>query len=379
MITPFLCSIPLFASLAEDDIEEVARIMTEVDLPAGTVLFREGDEGDRLYILRKGEVEVIKRMGMPEEQVLRVLKSGDFFGEMSLFSARETRSASVRTRTPVQLLELGMGVFGALVKRRPTILREIAHELTRRFSDSEKMLIRALRKKSLKMRKQSSALQEAESLAAMGRAVACLAHDLKTPLIAIGGFTRLVQRHLEEGSADRDKLEIVLGQTQRLENMVKDMLDFARPLELHPTLVQIASLLDRSWAVIAPIAEANGIKVEKRVAADLPCVSLDGARMEQVLINLLLNAIQASTTGQAVSLCCREIRGGLCIEVTDCGCGIPPEARQKIFSPFFTTKKEGTGLGLSIVSKIVEAHRGHIEILDNAGRGTIFRVEIPLA
>jgi signal transduction histidine kinase len=96
-----------------------------------------------------------------------------------------------------------------------------------------------------------------------------------------------------------------------------------------------------------------------------------------VLINLLLNAVQASPTGQSVSVCCRESGGSICIEVADCGCGIPPESSAKVFSPFFTTKKEGTGLGLSIVSKIVEAHQGRIEILDNRGRGTIFRVEIP--
>ncbi|HAA02021.1 MAG TPA: hypothetical protein DCE18_01470 [Syntrophobacteraceae bacterium] len=379
MIDRFLQEIPLFSSLEDEDIEEIARIVVQLDLPGGTVLFREGDAGNRLYIVRNGELEVIKRMAMPEEQVLRVLKPGDYFGEMSLFNPREIRTASVRTRTPVRLLELEMGAFRSLVERRPAILAVMVRELTARFSDSEKTLIRALRKKSVKMRQQSSALRDAESLAAMGRAAASLAHDLKTPLVAIGGFTSLVRRHLEEGSADRNKLDIVLAETRRLEAMVKDMLDFARPLELRCAMVNVEAIVDVSLAVVQPSAEGRGIRIEKTVSDDLPPMHLDEDRLKQVIINLLLNAIQASATGQAVSLGCRGDSDGLCIEVADRGCGIPMECRDKVFSPFFTTRKEGTGLGLSIVNRIVHAHGGHIEILDNPGGGTVFKVVVPLS
>jgi signal transduction histidine kinase len=377
MMDRFLQELPLLSSLAKDDIEELAQVMTAVDFPPRVVLFREGDAGDCLYVVRNGEVEVIKRMEMPEEQLLRVLKTGDYFGEMSLFNPRETRSASVRTRTSVQLLKLSRDAFTALVERRPAILAVMVRELTARFSDSEKVLIRALRKTKLKMRKQSSALQDAENLATMGRALSSLAHDLKTPLIAIGGFTRLVQRHLDEGSADRDRLAIVLAETQRLESMVKEMLDFARPLELHCALAEIPPLLDQSLAVVSQIAEERGIGIEKAVSVNLPPVFVDQARLQQALINLLLNAIQASTTGQTVTIACLEGSAGLSIEVRDCGCGIPAERREKVLSPFFTTKKEGTGLGLAIVSKIVEAHRGTIEILDNPGGGTVIKMVIP--
>jgi signal transduction histidine kinase len=377
MMDRFLQELPLFSSLAKDDIEELARIMTVVDLPSRAVLFREGDAGNGLYIVRNGEVEVIKRMEMPEEQMLRVLKPGDYFGEMSLFNPRETRSASVRARTPVRLLELERDAFAALVERRPAILAVMVRVLTARFSDSEKVLIRALRKTRLKMRKQSSALQDAENLATMGRALSSLAHDLKTPLIAIGGFTRLVQRHLDEGSADRDRLAIVLAETQRLESMVKEMLDFARPLEPHCALAEITPLLDQSLAVVSQIADEKGIRLEKTVSPNLAQAYVDEARLKQAIINLLVNAIQASTTGQAVCLGCSQDSAALSIEVRDCGCGIPPERREKVLSPFFTTKKEGTGLGLAIVSKIVEAHRGTIEILDNPEGGTVFKIAIP--
>jgi signal transduction histidine kinase len=101
-------------------------------------------------------------------------------------------------------------------------------------------------------------------------------------------------------------------------------------------------------------------------------------RMKQVLINLMTNAIQASQEGEDVIIGCDTKGENLLMDVIDYGCGIPPDKRQAIFSPFYTSKREGTGLGLAIVKKIVEAHQGHIEISDNPGKGITFRVEIPL-
>jgi signal transduction histidine kinase len=159
--------------------------------------------------------------------------------------------------------------------------------------------------------------------------------------------------------------------------MVKEMLDFARPLEPHCALAEITPLLDQSLAVVSQIADEKGIRLEKTVSPNLAQAYVDEARLKQAIINLLVNAIQASTTGQAVCLGCSQDSAALSIEVRDCGCGIPPERREKVLSPFFTTKKEGTGLGLANVSKIVEAHRGTIEILDNPEGGTVFKIAIP--
>jgi PAS domain S-box-containing protein len=221
------------------------------------------------------------------------------------------------------------------------------------------------------------ALREAERLAAMGRALSSVAHDMKTPLIAIGGFSRLVQKHMEKDSPDYDKLEIVLKETQRLEKMVKDMLDFSRPLDLDISKEDINRLINECLMVVEPVAQEKRIKILTRESMDLPPVSLDTTRMKQVLINLFINAIQASPEGEAVTIQCAMREEHLVIDVVDCGCGIRSEHRNQIFSPFFTTKKEGTGLGLSIVKKIVEAHKGHVEILDNPEKGVTFRLVIP--
>ena len=221
-------------------------------------------------------------------------------------------------------------------------------------------------------------LLKAESLAAMGRAVSGVAHDMKTPLIAIGGFTKMVQRNMEKGDPCYQKLDIVVHETLRLEKMVKDMLDFSRPLELCPIEEDLHELIRRSIAVVEESAQERKVKIRFRLADGLSPILCDSARMEQVFINLLMNAVQASPEGETVKV--KAVREGnrIRVDISDDGCGIPHEQREEIFAPFFTTKKEGTGLGLPIVKKIVEAHDGRLDLSDNPEKGVTFSVLLPL-
>ena len=221
-------------------------------------------------------------------------------------------------------------------------------------------------------------LRESERLAAMGRAMSAVAHDMRTPLIAIGGFARIAERLIEKDSPAQDKLGIVLKETRRLEEMVRDVLDFSRPLELKHSAGDVCELITECLAVVEPLAQEHNVVLLNQPGHDIPPVSMDGMRMKQVLINLMTNAIEASPGGGEVAIRGHIAEGYLIIEVVDYGCGIPPEKRNEIFSPFFSTKKEGTGLGLPIVRKIVEAHKGSIEILDNPQMGVTFRVLIPI-
>jgi len=222
-------------------------------------------------------------------------------------------------------------------------------------------------------------LRESESLAAMGRALSCVAHDIKTPLIAIGGFTSIVHKHLDPANPDREKLGIVLKETERLEAMVKDMLDFSKPLKLQKTREDISRILTETVEVVAKIAEQRNVNFKANLSHHIDPVSVDVARFKQVLINLLVNAVQASPSGQTVTIETHSRGRDLAIDVIDCGCGISLDQRPEIFSPFFTTKKEGTGLGLPIVQKIIDAHNGSVEVLDNPEGGVTFRVVLPIA
>ena len=230
---------------------------------------------------------------------------------------------------------------------------------------------------SLQKREQLKAKQ-AENLAAIGRALSAVAHDMKTPLIAIGGFANLIKKHLLPDNPDCSKLDIIISETARLEGMVKDMLDFSRPLDLNRIEVDIRSMIEECLAIVEENAKTQKVSLKAISADDLPPMPVDPMRIRQALINLLTNAVQSCSEGDNVTISSFRKGKDLFIEVIDCGCGIPPEMREAIFSPFFTTRKNGTGLGLPIVKKIVEAHGGSLEIIDNPSKGLTFRMIIPL-
>lgn len=222
-------------------------------------------------------------------------------------------------------------------------------------------------------------LRESESLAAMGRAMAALAHDMKTPLIAIGGFTRLAQKRLQDNSPVQELLEIAVKETARMEAMVKNMLDFSRPLELECASTDVGALVAECMKLVEPLATERKVRLSNRMASGPRLFArLDAARMKQVLINILTNGVQASPEGEQVIVDSHAKGEKLEVSVVDSGCGIARDKREQIFSPFYTSKKDGAGLGLPIVKKIVEAHRGRIEIVDNPEKGITFRVEIPI-
>ena len=169
------------------------------------------------------------------------------------------------------------------------------------------------------------------------------------------------------------RLDIIVEETQRLESMVKEMLDFSRPLELHRSQEDINKLISQSLAIISEFAQERKVKVQSQSSQNLPLISFDPPRMKQVLINLLINAIEASPEGETVSVHKYQKREKLIIDVSDSGCGIPIDKKEEIFFPFFTTKEDGTGLGLPIAKKIVEAHGGYLEVLENPEKGRYFQ------
>ena len=200
----------------------------------------------------------------------------------------------------------------------------------------------------LRRREQShqNLARQAENLAAMGRAVASVAHDMKTPLMAIGGFSAQVKRKLEPGCPEDHKLGVVIEQTARLEGMVKEMLDFSRPLELHCQGLDLRDLAARTLEITASLAEQHQVLLTSDLEPGLPLVEADPERLQEALINLLNNAVQASPPEGEVSLSAWRQGEEVVLAVSDNGGGVPPAERLQILAPFFTTKKEGTGLGL---------------------------------
>ncbi|MCJ7600150.1 MAG: ATP-binding protein [Desulfobulbaceae bacterium] len=226
-------------------------------------------------------------------------------------------------------------------------------------------------------KRQQQKLLEAESLAAMGRAVSCIAHDMKTPLMAIGGFVQQVRRKVADDKLNK-KLDFAVKQVRRLEALVGDMLAFAKPLNLQYQQGAVNDLIHEVVLISGEKASRHAVTIATELQEDMPTVAYDRQRLQQALLNLVNNALEASPRGGEVIL--RSQANGACItiEIIDQGDGIPKERQVDIFTPFVTTKKEGTGLGLPIVKKVIEAHAGSITVSKNSEKGVTFRIAIPL-
>jgi two-component system, NtrC family, sensor histidine kinase HydH len=230
-----------------------------------------------------------------------------------------------------------------------------------------------------RQKREQKALREAESMAAMGRAVSFLAHDMKAPLMVIGGMATQLHRGKPPDDGEAQKLSIIAVEAQRLELMVRDLLLFSRPLSLNLIQGDINGILGRCLLVASEAASERGIEVVQALGKDLPPALVDPPRLEQALTNLLLNAIQATPKRGIVRVGTAKLDGAISVVIEDQGPGIPPEIRARIFEPFFTTKEEGTGLGLPIVKRIIEAHNARIELRDAPHGGTLTVIEIPRA
>lgn len=229
-------------------------------------------------------------------------------------------------------------------------------------------------------------LIKAERLASIGELAASVAHEIKNPLAGISGAVQVLA---EDYAADNPKREVaiqIIQQCQRMDKTIRDLLDYAQPLQAELSAVDINEIIDRSLFIAIPNPAGSTVRVHRAYGKDLPGFIGDGKLFEQVFLNLILNAVQSMPEGGNLTLSTRiaavaEKEDGervLVVKVADGGGGIPEATRAKIFSPFFTTRTRGTGLGLSITRKIVEQHGGAITFESEPGKGTTFIVTIPV-
>ncbi len=220
-------------------------------------------------------------------------------------------------------------------------------------------------------------LLQTENLAIMGRSLAAAAHDMKSPLMLIGGFARQILKKIDDKNPARLKLDLIIQETEKMERMIRDMLDFSKPLILNLVRGDLDAIIRNSLTKVEEAAKKKNVSIEYEPNTDVIDIKFDCMRLEQVIVNLLQNGIEASPEGGTVTMTLLfKSPGNLILDVSDNGSGIPLFKRQQIFDPFFTTKKEGTGLGLPIVKKIVNAHGWSLQILDNSNSGTIFRINL---
>ncbi len=216
-----------------------------------------------------------------------------------------------------------------------------------------------------------------EKFAALGRLSAGVAHEIRNPLNSIRGFIQYFQKKLSLDEEDYRHTELMLTEVDRLNRVISKLLAYSKPREPRLTIRSIDEILDHCTRVLSQEAEAAGVQVVRTPSDDLPLVLMDTDQMTQVFLNILLNAIQATPRGGQVFVRrTNRADGKLLVVVEDTGEGIPRGNLDKLFDPFFSTKKKGTGLGLPIVKSIVEGHDGEIEVESEPGQGTRITVTL---
>jgi PAS domain S-box-containing protein len=224
-------------------------------------------------------------------------------------------------------------------------------------------------------------LQVSERLAALGRITAGVAHEVNNPLNSMRLWLENLKESLpaEADSASLQAVQVLDKEIDRLDAVVKRFLDFTRPMDIRLEATQLAELLEEVLKVAQPQLQKSNIQLAQLLPIDVPEVYVDRALLKQAVLNLVLNAAEAMPSGGQLRLVLSRRGEAAEITVGDTGKGIPPENRQKIFQLFFTTRPGGSGIGLASTFRIVQLLNGSIDFTSEVGRGTTFRIELPLA
>ena len=216
-------------------------------------------------------------------------------------------------------------------------------------------------------------------LAALGRLTSGVAHEVKNPLNAMVLQLEILKSKLtDQGEKVGPHLEILSSEIRRLDRVVKTFLDFTRPVEIHPVPTPVETLVREVFLLAEPHALQNNVRLVFEHQGTLPTINVDRDLMKQALLNLVLNGCQAMPSGGQLKVKPQTDGHHVNIEISDQGVGIPPEARQKIFSLFYTTKPGGSGIGLAMAFRVLQLHNGFIDFTSEAHHGTTFRVSIPV-
>lgn len=346
----------------ESIVDRAGDAISVVDLEGKILYWNEGAE--QIYGFKKEETigQNIADFLYPREKTLR--------------EAEEKLMEEIMGR-----VRKGEVVSNVEVKRMTKEGKEIITSMTiSPLRDAEGKIIGASRicKDITQMKKVEERLLLTERLTSLGELSAGVAHELRNPLAGIKINTQVLLRKKDLPEIERKLLESSLEGIGKIQKIVEDMLHFAKPKAAHFKKEKINEVVESSLAIFQNKLKKGNISLMFQKGEDLPNVWIDAHQIQQVLINLMLNAIQAMEKGGTLTIRTFPENGGnIGIEVKDTGVGIPKSHLKKIFDPFFTTKSDGTGLGLSISLKILENHDATIEVESQEGKGSSFTIHLP--
>ncbi|MGB8993646.1 MAG: ATP-binding protein [Desulfobaccales bacterium] len=240
-----------------------------------------------------------------------------------------------------------------------------------------KSLTRQVELKTEELLESQERLLRSERFAAVGEAAAYVSHEIKNPLMVIGGLASQVERRHPEDPASQEKLRIIQTEVKRLESFLGELRDFLHPAQPCKQEVDVNRVIREVEALMGDAIQEKGINLEERLDPDLPAVEADPNRIKQVLLNLLKNAAEATEDQGKILVSSGSQDAQVWFAVKDTGKGMSEDVLEKIFYPFFTTKDKGTGLGLAVINKIIADHHGTITVNTVAGQGSTFTIRLP--
>jgi signal transduction histidine kinase len=220
-------------------------------------------------------------------------------------------------------------------------------------------------------------LQKSERLAAIGELSMFISHEIRNPLFAIAGFANALLRAKDLGEASREKAAIILSESKRLDDILKDITNFARPTSSKPGELDLGDVVTRTTALMRLGLENQGITVTLDLAPEAPMARGDPETMTQCLVNCLKNAMEAMPDGGHITVSTGHADGRVFLSVADNGPGIPPDILPQVFNPFFTTRDKRAGLGLAMTKKILEDLGGSVKLESQPGQGTLVTLYLP--
>jgi len=214
-------------------------------------------------------------------------------------------------------------------------------------------------------------------LAAIANLVQGVAHEVRNPIMSIGGFATRMKAELTEDSRLQKYLDIILSETSRLEKLVQDVKEIAEMQTLHLAPTDVKTLLTKVVEEFSSTMSRRGIQLGVDIGGNLPTINLDQEQISRALRNIIQNSIEALHEGGALRLEAEELDSTIRIAVSDSGIGIDEDKLNSVLDPFVTSKTTGAGLGLTMVYQIVTNHQGEIDIKSSGGKGTIVSLELP--
>jgi two-component system, NtrC family, sensor histidine kinase HydH len=256
------------------------------------------------------------------------------------------------------------------------ILTGVLSERERRQRDNLQATAKRLEEVYRELQSNVEQLKRAARMSALGHLSAGLAHEIRNPLASIEGAAYIAQGE-PDGTRNAEFFDIIRKETRRLNNLVTHFLEFARPREPHLQPIEPSELIDSVFTLVERVAAQSKVQLRKEIAESAQLLECDEEQMKQVLLNLVLNSVQAQPNGGEILVSTEGKENMLLLRVSDKGPGIASESADEIFDPFFTTKQHGTGLGLPIAYQIVKQHGGELLLEKSSSEGCCFAIRVP--